>query len=338
MRRSTCDPLLSLVQSYFNEHLVRTQGASPHTVRAYRDGMRLFFLFLSDFVGRPVSRLCLDDITVKAVLAFLGNTESKRGNSVVTRNCRLAALRSFVEHLLRHDMTRADQYSRILAVPAKKKSLRPAAYLEPEEVRAVIEAVDVHGKAAKRDRALLFFLYNTGARVAEALSVRRRDLRLERPMEVRIWGKGAKERICPLWPETAASLRQLISTIPNDDNTFVFLNAHGNPLTRDGVAYVIEKNVRVASANLSSLRRCKVTPHVFRHSCAVALLQAGVDVTVIRDYLGHASIATTSRYISTNLQMRREVLEVFWKRSGLDKAPQTRWRPSPKLLDFLTSL
>jgi site-specific recombinase XerD len=279
--------------------------------------------------------LSLDDIQSDAVLAFLDHVESRRGNAAVTRNCRLAAIRSFVQHLLRQDVTRAGQYGRILAIHNKKAIRRAAIYLEPEEARAVINAIDRRSRNGERDHALLLFLYNTGARVSEALAVRACDLRLEKPRQVRLLGKGRKERICPLWSETASALHRLIRGGTED---FLFRNSRGMPLTRDGVAYLLHKYVRLASQNFPALRKHRVTPHVMRHSCAVALLQAGIDVSVIRDYLGHASVATTSRYITTNLQMKREVLEAFWKRAGLDAAAPRKWRPSPKLLAFLEAL
>ena len=307
-----------------------------HTIRAYRDALKLFYLFLSNQTHKPVANLAVEDIQSDSVLAFLNHVESKRGNSAVTRNCQLAAVRSFVQHLLRLDVTRAGQYGRILAISNKRAVRRTAIYLEPEEARAVIAAVDLRSREGERDHALLLFLYNTGARVSEALAARAGDLRLERPRQVRLLGKGQKERICPLWSETAAALRRIIPTTSGVD--LLFRNTHGAPLTRDGVAYVLAKYVRLATYTTPALAKRRVTPHVMRHSCAVALLQAGVDVSVIRDYLGHASVATTSRYITTNLQMKRDVLEAFWKRAGLSPAPLRKWRPSPKLLTFLENL
>jgi site-specific recombinase XerD len=338
MTRRSREPLLALVQSYFDEYLRRVRGASDHTMRTYGNALRLFFLFLADHTGRRVSALRLDDIRAEAVLAFLNHLESSRGNTVATRNSRLAAIRGFVEYLLRHEVTRGEQYGRILAIPAKRTAPRVVSYLEPEEARAVIAAVDPKTRAATRDRALLLLLYNTGARVSEALAVRPRDLRLERPRQIRLYGKGGKERLCPLWPETGAALRKLLRTEATSVDERIFRNARGAPLTRDGVAYILDKYIRGAASNIPSLRRRHVTPHALRHSCAVALLQAGVDVTVIRDYLGHATVATTSRYITSNLQMKRVALDAFWKRAGLEPGPCTRWRPSPKLLAFLVSL
>lgn len=336
MSRPKQDMLLTLVQSFFQNYLRGMRGASRHTIRAYRDALRLFLLFTAERKKRPIAGLSLDDVRADAVLAFLDHAESQRGNSAATRNCRLAALRSFAQHLLRNDVTCADQYGRILAIPSKKSSLRATPYLEPEEARAVITAVDPLSSHAGRDRALLLFLYNTGARVSEALAVRVQDLRLERPRQVRLMGKGSKERLCPIWPETAAALRPLMRSGLADE--LVFRNARGSALSRDGVAYLLRKYVKLATESLPALRNRRVTPHVMRHSCAVALLQAGIDVSVIRDYLGHASVATTSRYITTNLKMKRDVLEAFWKRAGLTQESHRHWRPSPKLLSFLESL
>jgi site-specific recombinase XerD len=335
MRSLRTDSLLALVQSFFHDHLRRTRGASEHTVRAYRDTLKMLFVFLADRLKRSVAELRLDDVQAAAILEFLEHIESKRDCGAVTRNCRLAAIRSFADHLLRHDVTRAEQYGRILAIPTKRAISRVVSYLEPEDVRAVIAAVDGRGPTHLRDRALLLFLYNTGARISEALALRPPDLQLEKPRQARLHGKGGKERMCPLWADTAAALRQLPLGLSNDP---IFRNARGGPLTRDGAAYIIERYVGRAAQTRPTLRRPRVTPHVLRHSCAVALLQAGVDVSVIRDYLGHASIATTSRYITTNIEMKRDVLQAFWVRAGIDHRSAARWRPSPKLLAFLSSL
>jgi len=336
MIRSKPDSLLTLTQSFFVNYLQSTRGASDHTVRAYRDALKLFFLFLSGQKRRSMEDLDLDDIQTEAVLAFLNHIESKRSNSVLTRNCRLAAIRSFVQHLLRHDVTRAGQYGRILAIRTKRATHRAIGYLEPEEARAVIATVDTSSPCGRRDYALLLLLYNTGARVSEALAVRSSDLRLDRPRQVRLLGKGRRERICPLWPETASALRRIIRV--EGSNEVLFQSRQGTPLTRDGVAYILQKYVRLAATSNSAPRLRRVTPHMLRHSCAVALLQAGVDVTVIRDYLGHASISTTSRYLTTNLQMKRQVLNAFWKRAGLGPTAARKWQPSPRLLAFLQTL
>ena len=336
MNRAKTDPLLTLTQSFFVGYLQSARGASPHTVRAYRDALKLIFQYLAGQKRKPIADLQLDDIQAEAVLTFLDHIESKRSNTAVTRNCRLAAIRTFVQHLLRHDVTRAAQYGRILAIGNKRAIHRAVTYLEPEEARAVIAAVDTRSDRGRRDHALLLLLYNTGARVSEALAVRPSDLRLERPRHVRLLGKGRKERICPLWPETAIALRRIVRADTSSEP--IFKSRPDTPLTRDGVAYLLEKYVRLAAKSNPSPRLRRVTPHMLRHSCAVALLQAGVDITVIRDYLGHASVSTTSRYVTTNLEMKRQVLDAFWKRSGLGRSDARKWKPSAKLLAFLETL
>ena len=236
MSRSKSESLLGLTESFFHRYLQNTRGASAHTVRAYRDTLKLFYLFLADQKRKPVAALALDDIQSDAVLSFLDHVESRRGNSAVTRNCRLAAVRSFVQHLLRQDVTRAGQYGRILAIRNKKAIRRSAVYLEPEEARAVIAAIDRRSHNGGRDHALLLFLYNTGARVSEALAVRACDLQLERPRQVRLLGKGRKERICPLWSETASALHRLTRVQKPED--LLFRNTRGAPLTCETVSLI----------------------------------------------------------------------------------------------------
>ena len=189
--------VLRHVESYFMDHLQRARGASTHTIRAYGHAIRLFLLFLAQRVRRPVARLELDDIRVEAVLAFLDHLESSRSNTPSTRNCRLAAIHGLVEHLLRSDVTRAGQYERILAVRAKRTRGRVIAYLEAEQVRAILAEPDRRTPAGIRDYALLLLLFNTGARIAEVLALTVEDLRVGGRRQVRVRGKGNKDRICP---------------------------------------------------------------------------------------------------------------------------------------------
>jgi site-specific recombinase XerD len=337
MKKPERGDLLELVQSYFNGYLQRARGASSHTVRAYGHALRLLFLFLAKRVRRPIERLGVDDLRVDAILAFLDDLEASRSNTAATRNCRLAAIRGFVGHLLRNDITRAGEYQRILAIRPKRARGRIVEYLEAELVRAILSQPDRRTPAGARDYALLLVLFNTGARIAEALALSPNDIDAAR--QIRVRGKGKKERLCPLWPETVAALRALTRHAESSAEP-LFRNARGGALSRDGAAYILERHTKAAAAKMPELRRRRVTPHVLRHSCAVALLQAGVDVTVIRDYLGHASIATTNRYIATNVAMKRDALGAFWQRAGLlpGRGARTPWHPKRGLLDFLSSL
>lgn len=338
MSRQSDNLLPHLVESFFNEHLRRVRGASRHTVIAYRDALRLLFSFVADMTRASVAELRLEDLDVEAISAFLDHLEAGRGNAPSTRNCRLAAVRSFFRHLVRNDPTHAEQYHRVLSLPSKRARIPLASYLEPEEMRLLLEKPDRRSARGFRHHALLLFLYNTGARVSEALDVRVRDIERAGPPQVRLRGKGGKDRLCPLWRETLRALAQLPAMRHGPPDQPIFLNDRGERLTRDGVAYILDKYTAQAARDAPGLTQRRVTPHVLRHSCAVALLQAGVDLSVIRDYLGHASITTTSRYISANLQMKREVLETFWRRSGLSPSRPSAWRPKPDLLAFLDTL
>jgi integrase/recombinase XerD len=330
--------LFTHVQSYFTEYLPKQRGASIHTIRAYRDALTMLFKFVAEQRGRGVAALQLSDIDADVVMRFLDHIEAQRSNSAATRNCRRAAIRSFFKHLLRNDLAHSQQCVRVLAIPAKKARQRPATYLEAEDARLIINMPNRRTSDGWRDYTLLLFLYNCGARVSEATGLRWDDLQLTAPRQVRLRGKGKKERLLPLWTETANALHRLRGMPGAADGQCVFLNRHGQPLTRDGIAYVLSKHAAAAARDNPVLRRKHITPHVLRHSCAVALLQSGTDVTVIRDYLGHTSVATTGRYITTNLQMKREAMQAFWKKAGLEPANAKTWKPKADLLAFLQSL
>lgn len=338
MSRSQSPSLFAHVQSYFTEYLPRQRGASAHTIRAYRDALTLLFRFVSEQNGRGIASLQLADLDANVVTRFLEHIETVRSNSRATRNCRRAAIRSFFKHLLRNDLIHSQQYIQVLAIPAKKARQQPSTYLEPEDARLIISMPNKRTCDGWRDYTLLLFLYNCGARVSEAAGLRWNDLQLVAPRQVRLRGKGKKERLLPLWPETANALHRLLGMSRSNGEQCVFVNRHGQPLTRDGIAYILTKYVSAAAHSNPALLRKHITPHVLRHSCAAALLQSGTDVTVIRDYLGHASVATTGRYITINLQMKRDAMQAFWKKAGIKPANAKPWKPKADLLAFLQSL
>ena len=241
MTRSASGELFALVQSFFTEYLPRQRGASYHTIRAYRDTLKLLFEFTAHGNGRDVSTLAVEDLDADAIASFLDHIEASRSNSAATRNCRRAAIRGFFKHLLRNDLTRSVQYSRVLAIPSKKARQRPSTYLEADDVRAIIAKPDQRTRAGWRDYTLLLFLYNCGARAAEATAVQWVDLQFTSPRQVRLRGKGRKERLLPLWHETANALQRLIGMRTSTSQQYVFVNRHGQPLTRDGIAYILRK-------------------------------------------------------------------------------------------------
>jgi site-specific recombinase XerD len=290
------DGLLQQVESFFSEYLQRTRGASRHTVFSYRDSLQLFFCYLADAKGGDVSKLRLDDITENNVLAFLDHLESARGNSVATRNSRLTAIRTFCRYLIRKVTTNAAEYGLIVSIPGKKGPKPDIPYLEPAEVKLLLEQANQDQLLGLRDYALIQFLYNTGVRVSEALSISVGALELGAPGQVRVHGKGRKDRVCPLWRSTKALLKRYIARWKLGVESRLFCNARRRSLTTSGVAYILQGHFEAAKKKYPILRKRKITPHVMRHSCACALLQSGVDLVTVRDLLGHESVRTTNRY------------------------------------------
>ena len=332
------DQLLQQVESFFREHLQRTRGASRHTVFSYRDSLQLFFCYLADAKGGDVSKLRLEDITENHVLAFLDHLEGSRSNSVATRNSRLTAIRSFCRYLIRKHTTNAAEYGLIVAIPGKKGPQPVIPYLEPAEVKLLLEEPNRDQLLGLRDYALIQFLYNTGVRVSEGLALSVGALELGTPGQVQVHGKGRKDRVCPLWRSTTALLKRYIARWKLGAESRLFCNARRRPLTTSGVAYILEKHFEAAKKKHPILRKRKITPHLMRHSCACALLQSGVDLVTVRDLLGHESVRTTGRYTRANMKTKRQALEAFWKAVDLSDGQAARWTPKAELLGFLASL
>ena len=332
------DRLLQQVESFFREHLQRTRGASRHTVFSYRDSLQLFFCYLAEAQRGDVSKLRLEDITENNVLAFLDHLESARGNSVATRNSRLTALRIFCRYLIRKDTTNAAEYGLIVSIAGKKGPKPAVPYLEPAEVKLLLEQANRDQVLGLRDYTLIQFLYNTGVRVSEGLSLSVGALELGTPGQVQVHGKGRKDRVCPLWRSTTRLLKRYIARWKLGPESRLFCNARRGPLTTSGVAYILGRHFEAAKKKHPILRKRKITPHVLRHSCACALLQSGVDLVTVRDLLGHESVRTTNRYTRANMKTKRQALEAFWKTVDLSDGQAAPWAPKPELLEFLASL
>jgi site-specific recombinase XerD len=324
------------LHSYFHEWLGNQRNCSRHTVQSYRDTWRLLLRHVAERHHRPVSALTLDEITDREVLAFLAHVEADRHDTISTRNCRLAAIRSFYSYVAANEPLLAALCAAVLRIPIKKTTQREVGYLDTEEVTAILRQPDRSTPEGQRDHALLAFLYNTGARIQEALSVTPGTLRLAAPAQVRLYGKGRKERVCPLWPETAALLSALLKRQPRSDHEPLFANRYGRPLGATGVRYKLALYVKAAATDLPSLHKKRVTPHTFRHTAGVQLVAAGVDITVIRSWLGHVSLDTTNHYARANLETKRRALERV-DRSTRPGKP-LRWKRNPDLLNWLDSL
>ena len=329
-------PFPFLLQAFFQNWMGGQRNLSRHTVLSYRDTWRLFLRFVASRRVRSVAQVALTDLTEGEVLAFLQHCEDDRHTSIGTRNCRLAALRSFFHFVADREPTVAGQCAAVLRIPIKRAPKPSLCYLDVDELTAIFAQPDRSTAEGQRDYVLLSFLYNTGARIQEALSLCPRALRLDRPAHVRLFGKGRKERICPLWPETADLLAAFLRRQPRGDDERIFLNRLGQPLGAAGVRFKLQQYVQAAARRVPSLRSKHVSPHTFRRTTAVHLLSAGVDVTVIRSWLGHARLDTTNHYARASLETKRQALELVDPSVRPDKPP--RWQRNPELLAWLDAL
>ena len=324
------------LHAFFHEWLAEQRNCSRHTVLSYRDTWRMFLRFVAERRHRSVSALMLADLTADEVLAFLKYVETQRRTSIGTRNCRLAAIRSFFRYVADNEPLAAMQCAAVLRIPTKKGPRADPDHLDSEEVAAILRQPDRSTPEGQRDHALLAFLYNTGARIQEALSLCPTNIRLVAPAQVKLFGKGRKERICPLWPETATLLAALLKRKPRPDDEPLFVNRYGQPLGAAGVRFKLAQYVQTAGKELPSLRKKRVHPHTFRHTAGVQLVAADVDVTVIRSFLGHVRLDTTNHYARANIETKRRAIEQV-DRSTRPGGPP-RWRRNPDLLTWLDSL
>jgi integrase/recombinase XerD len=317
MSRKAATALGRDLVSFFADFLPAQRGLSPHTIRSYRDALVLFLRFTARQLRRTVDRLDVPDLTVDRVTRFLASLEAERRNGIATRNARLGAIHVFARYLAEQRPEYLGILQRIIGMPFKRGAIEvPIEYLDRIELDALLKSIDRSTDLGRRDYALFAFMFNTGARVQEVLDVRVSDVRLEAPPQVRLLGKGRKERVCPLWPATARLLRDLIAKrrgVGGDENSpLVFTNARGKPLTRYGVRYLLRRYLQKASRVAPSLRSKRLHPHSIRHSTAVALLKSGVDFATISQWLGHAGLNTTMRYARADLDLKRQVLsQVF---------------------------
>ncbi len=335
--KSRPTPLARALRSFFADHLPAVRGVSPHTVCSYRDACALLLRFFAERRGRPVVRLDFDDVRPKEIIAFLHHLESRRGNSASTRNARLAAIHSFARFVATTHPEQLELCQRIMAVPFKRARPRIVEYLEADEIAAILAAPERTTPDGRRDHALLLTLFNTGARVQELLDLRPADLQLVRPLQVRLHGKGRKDRFCPLWPRTAEVLRAFVAETRVDPTAPLFRNHRAAPLTRFGVRYILRKYVRLASSSATTLAAKRVHPHVIRHTTAVHLLKAGVDMVTISHWLGHASVETTNRYAAVDLDMKRAAVAKARPVGKIDPAVAA-WRRDATILSWLEAL
>ncbi|MHC5537107.1 tyrosine-type recombinase/integrase [Singulisphaera rosea] len=329
--------LSRLVTDFFRAHLGAERNVSHHTTLAYRDALKLFLRFAADRHQRPVDRLTIGDFTPEVVLAFLDSLETARHNTIRTRNARLAAIHCFFRYVLDCELSHAALCQRILAIPVKK-AVRPSlGYLSDEELGNLLGQVDRSTREGRRDYLLLALLYDTGTRIQELLDMTPADFQLTSPAFVRVLGKGKKERLCPLLPQTARVVSRFIEAEGHqaNDRGPLFQNRRGEKLTRQGARYLLKKYLNGAAKIIPRLNRSGISLHTLRHTKAMHLLQSGVPIITIKDVLGHADVKSTEVYVQTDLEAKRKALE----QGGAASKDVRRSRElAPDLLAWLESL
>jgi site-specific recombinase XerD len=337
MKKQLPNLLGAIVRDYFMDHLPRIRGTSPHTIHSYRDSLVLLLRFLSACRKRPMTELDLTDLDPPGILAFLSYLERERKNTVATRNVRLTAIHALFRFVASRNPEHLELAQRVLGIPFKRALERAIDYLEREEIDSILKVIDRASPQGSRDYALLATMFNTGARVQEIADLRACDLQLTKPFQVRLFGKGKKERYCPLWPQTAAVLRAFWNerNLDSRSEARLFLNHRGGPLTRFGIRYILAQCFDRASKNVPNLRNKRLHPHSMRHSTAVALLKSGVDLSTISHYLGHTSPTTTNRYAKVDLEMKRRAIARVKPVSRQSRRP---WSRDSTILDWLESL
>jgi integrase/recombinase XerD len=303
-------PLAPHLAAFLREHLPRERNASPHTIATYAHSFTLLVRFAAEQIKRRPSDLNIEDIGPELVLAFLNHVEENRGNSPRTRNTRLAAIRTFFRYLEYKAPACLEQVLRIRALAIKRTDTTLIDYLTKTEMQALLAAPDPHTPSGLRDRAMLHLAYAAGLRAAELLSLRLADFAERSLATVRVFGKGRRERVLPLWRETQAALRAWLAVRPPSQAPEIFLNRNGERMSRDGFAYRLNQHVIAAAKKQPSLGHKRVTPHVLRHSCAMHTLAATGDIRKVALWLGHASIQSTEAYLRVNPADKLAVLAV----------------------------
>jgi integrase/recombinase XerD len=328
---STLAPTL---QAFFTDRLVRERDASPHTVAAYRDTMRLLLTFAAERTGIEPSKLDLAKLDAMLIGAFLDHLEQERGCSARTRNARLAAIRSLYRYATLKHPEHAAVIERVLAIPPKRHERALVTFLTEEEIDALIGAPDRSTWTGRRDHAMIMLDVQTGLRASELTGLTCADVHLGSGAHVNCLGKGRKQRITPLTSSTVAVLRGWLSERGGEKTDPLFPTSTGRRLSRDALQQRLTKHAAHATERCPSLHAKKLTPHVLRHTAAMRLLHAGVDTTVIALWLGHEQVETTQIYLHADLAIKEQALS---KTTPLN-SQAGRYQPPDKILAFLDTL
>ena len=322
------------IQLFFTERLISEQGASPATITAYRDTIRLLLCHAAAQTGRPVAALDFSQLDAAMIGRFLQHLETGRGNSIRTRNARLAAIRSLFTYAARRHPEHAGDIARVLAIGPKRAAHAVVTYLSDPELTALIAACDTGTVTGRRDHVMIHLAAQTGLRAAELLTLTPADLHLDHGAHVSCRGKGRKNRITPLTPDTTGLLRGWLPGRPAPGSATLFTTSTGTPLSRDAFADRLALHAAAATNGCPSLAGKKISPHVLRHTAAMRLLHAGVDIAVIALWLGHESLTTTTIYLKADLETKEKAIA----RTAPIGTPPGRFQPGDTLLAFLDAL
>ncbi|MBS0343912.1 MAG: site-specific integrase [Proteobacteria bacterium] len=324
----------ALLQRFFTQRLMQQRQASQHTISSYRDTFRLLLQFIRQRLHKAPSQVAFEEIDAPLIAEFLDDLEKRRGVAARTRNLRLTAIRSFFHYASYEEPACAAQIQRVLTIPSKRFTRGLVHFLTRAEVDALLAAPDRHSWSGRRDHALMLVGVQTGLRLSELTGLERHDVVLGVGSHVRVVGKGRKERCTPLSKQTCAVMKAWLQELPKAEGQPLFPNARGGRLSSHGVHYILTKHAAAASKDCPSLQHKRVTPHVLRHTAAMELLLAGVELSLIALWLGHESIETTQIYLDANLALKEEILAKTTPPSGR----LGRYRPDDKLLAFLKNL
>jgi integrase/recombinase XerD len=326
--------LAPTLQAWFTDRLIGQRNASPHTIAAYRDTLRLLLDYAEGRLGRQPCQLDIAELDAPLIAGFLDHLERHRVNSVRTRNLRLATIRSLFRYAQHRHPEHAEDIQRVLAIPPKRADRTIVTFLDEGEIQALLDAPDRRTWTGRRDHALLLVAIQTGLRASELTGLRCGDVQLTTGPHVRCLGKGRKNRITPLTPTTTAVLEVWLAERAGNPDDPVFPTARGGRLSRDGLDHRLTKYIDIATQRCPTLKEKRVTPHTLRHTTAMRLLHAGVDTTVIALWLGHERVETTQIYLHADLALKERAIA---RTTPPDTAPG-RYKPPDTLLAFLDAL
>lgn len=326
--------LSDLIESFFLERLMSQRHASQNTIASYRDTFRLLFQFIHKRSGKTPSNLCLEDLSAKCIVDFLGDLERNRSCTARSRNQRLTAIRSFFHYVSFKVPEKSGMIQQVLSIPKKRHDRSLIDFLNQSEIEALLAIPNQHSWIGRRDYLLLSTAIHTGLRLSEITGLRWSNVALGHGAHVRVIGKGRKERAIPLSKQLASSLASWRNSEKAAIDAPVFPTQHGPKMSADAFQRMLSKYVSKARERCPSLKQKRVSPHVLRHSTAMRLLHCGVGQPLIALWLGHESVETTQVYLSADLQMKEKVLA---KTAPL-KNGYKRFHPGDRLLGFLQGL